>query len=183
MGQAEQKYTLTLTSSKLHWYPFRLYHLFLLLQLIQESFLQFNFLLLQKSEGNNCSIVKPWHKFSRAKLIVRSVVKWRKFQPKKTLQQLWSASTQDSRKALNQWRTGKNLFFNLFVQISGQIWTVVSRGYFLHESSHSENVASARRVELRKITETNNLNYPVGAENPNWLQVKESIIKKHGQQV
>ena len=114
MGQAEQKYTLTLTSSELHWYPFRLYHLFLLLQLIQESFLQFNFLLLQKSEGNNCSIVKPWHKFSRAKLIVRSVVKWRKFQPKKKLQQLWSASTQDSRKALNQWRTGKNLFFLIY---------------------------------------------------------------------
>ena len=53
----------------------------------------------------------------------------------------------------------------------------------MHESSHSENVASARRVELRKITETNKLNYPVGAENPNWLQVKQSIIKKHGQQV
>lgn len=76
MGQSEQKYTLTLTSSKLHWYPFRLYHLFLFLQLIQESFLQFNFLLLQKSDGNNCSIVKPWHKFSRAKLIIRSGCRW-----------------------------------------------------------------------------------------------------------
>ena len=60
---------------------------------------------------------------------------------------------------------------------------VVSRGYFLHKSSHSENVASARRVELRKITETNHLNYPVGAENPNWLQVKQLIIYKHDQQV
>ena len=27
-------------------------------------------------------------------------------------------------------------------------WTVVSRGYFLHASSHSENVVSARRVTL-----------------------------------
>ena len=55
---------------------------------------------------------------------------------------------QDSRNALNRSRTGKNPF--LFVQISGQIWTVVSRGYFLHDSSHSENVASARRVLATK---------------------------------
>ena len=40
----------------------------------------------------------------------------------------------------------KNHFSNLFVQISGRIWTVVSKGYFSHASSHSENVASARRV-------------------------------------
>ena len=30
-------------------------------------------------------------------------------------------------------------------------WMVVSRGYFLHASSHSENVASARRVTLFPI--------------------------------
>ena len=40
----------------------------------------------------------------------------------------------------------KARFLNLFVQISGWIWAVVGRGYFLHASSHSENVASARRV-------------------------------------
>ena len=128
MGQAEQKYTLTLTSSELHWYPFRLYHLFLLLQLIQESFLQFNFLLLQKSEGNNCSIVKPWHKFSRAKLIVRSVVKWRKFQPKKKLQQLWSASTtrltQSSKPVKNRKKTCfliySSRFLDRFEQLSAE---------------------------------------------------------------
>ena len=55
---------------------------------------------------------------------------------------------QDSRNALNRSRTGKNQIF--FVQISGRIWTVVSRGYFLHDSSHSENVASARRVLATK---------------------------------
>ena len=53
-----------------------------------------------------------------------------------------------SRNALNRSRTEKNPF--LFVQISGQIWTVVSRGYFLHDSSHGENVASARRVLATK---------------------------------
>ena len=30
-------------------------------------------------------------------------------------------------------------------------WTVVGRGYFSHASSHSENVASARRVYVNKI--------------------------------
>ena len=55
---------------------------------------------------------------------------------------------QDSHNALNWSRTGKNPF--LFVQISGRIWTVVGRGYFLHDSSHSENVASARRVLATK---------------------------------
>ena len=43
----------------------------------------------------------------------------------------------------------KTRFLNLFVQISGRIWTVVGRGYFLHASSHSENVASACRVRLQ----------------------------------
>ena len=54
--------------------------------------------------------------------------------------------TQDSRNALNRSRTRKNPFFNLFVQISGRIWTVVGRGYFSHASSYRENVASAHRV-------------------------------------
>ena len=40
----------------------------------------------------------------------------------------------------------KTRFLNLFVQISGRIWTVVGRGYFSHDSSHSENEASVRRV-------------------------------------
>ena len=31
-------------------------------------------------------------------------------------------------------------------------WTVVNRGYFSHDSSHSENVASARRVFVTSIT-------------------------------
>ena len=31
--------------------------------------------------------------------------------------------------------------------MSGRIWTVVGRGYFLHASSYNENVASARRVQ------------------------------------
>ena len=88
---------------------------------------------------------------SQTKLIVRFVVKWREFREKKNiyiLRQLWSA-TQDSRNALNRSRTGKNSFFNWFVQISGRIWTVVRRGYVSHASSHSENVTSARRVRQK----------------------------------
>ena len=54
---------------------------------------------------------------------------------------------QDSHNALNRSRREKNPgFFNLFVHISGRIWMVVSGGYFLHDSSHSKNVASAFRV-------------------------------------
>ena len=45
----------------------------------------------------------------------------------------------------------KNPFFNLFIQISGRIWTVVGRGYFSHASSHSKNVPSARRVIISWI--------------------------------
>ena len=40
------------------------------------------------------------------------------------------------------WEQEKMHFLNLFVQISGRIWTVISRGYFLHDSSHSKNVTS-----------------------------------------
>ena len=40
----------------------------------------------------------------------------------------------------------KKPVFNLFIQISGQIWMVITRGYFSHNSSHSKNVASARWV-------------------------------------
>ena len=56
----------------------------------------------------------------------------------KKLRQLWYSAyarrTQDSHNALNWSRTetGKTQFFNLFVQISRQIWTVVGRGYFSH---------------------------------------------------
>ena len=61
----------------------------------------------------------------------------------KKMRQLWSA-TQDSHNALNRKKPG---FFYLFVQISGRIWTVVGRGYFSHDSSHSENIAPARKVQ------------------------------------
>ena len=37
-------------------------------------------------------------------------------------------------------------FFNFFVQISERIRTVVGRGYFPHDSSHSEDEASARKM-------------------------------------
>ena len=40
----------------------------------------------------------------------------------------------------------KPVIFKLFIHISGRIWTVVSRGYFLHANSYRENVASASRV-------------------------------------
>ena len=40
----------------------------------------------------------------------------------------------------------KNLFLNFFVQFSGRIWTVIGKGYFSHDRSHSRNVASAHRV-------------------------------------
>ena len=61
----------------------------------------------------------------------------------------------------------KTRFFNLFVQISGRIWTVVGRGYFSHASSYRENVASARRVKtLRQSADgelPNNLLLALGA--------------------
>ena len=47
------------------------------------------------------------------------------FAERKKLRQLWSA-TQGSRNGLNRSRQEKNRFFNLFVQISGRIWTVAS---------------------------------------------------------
>ena len=40
----------------------------------------------------------------------------------------------------------KNPFFNLFVQIAERIRTVVDKGYFPHDSSHSEDEASARKM-------------------------------------
>ena len=49
----------------------------------------------------------------------------------------------------------KPVFFNLFVQISGRIWTVVGRGYFSHASSYRENVASARRVSVTVFRRSN----------------------------
>ena len=49
-----------------------------------------------------------------------------------TLTFCYARRTQDSRNALNWSRTGKTQFFNLFVQFSRQIWTVVGRGYFSH---------------------------------------------------
>ena len=60
-----------------------------------------------------------------------------------------SRDSQAKLTALNRSRTGKIVFFNVFVQISGRNWTVVGRGYFAHNSSHSENVASARRVQIK----------------------------------
>ena len=45
------------------------------------------------------------------------------------------------------------VFFNLFVQISRRIWTVVGRSCFSHAISHSENVASARRVLIKRKKE------------------------------
>ena len=55
---------------------------------------------------------------------------------------------QCSKPVKNRKKTG---FFNLFIQISGRIWTVVSRGYFSHDSSNSENVASADRVTFAML--------------------------------
>ena len=52
-------------------------------------------------------------------------------------------------KPVNNWK--KTGFFNIFVQIPGQIWAIVGRGYFSHDSSHRENVSSARRVEVALI--------------------------------
>ena len=111
------------------------------------------------ASADNCSI------FYRAcaKLVMRFVSKIKSsglssngasFAGIKKLRQLWSA-TQDSRNALNRSRTGKTRFFSLFVQISGRIWTVVGRGYFSHASSHSENVASARRVTTSLLSCSN----------------------------
>ena len=111
------------------------------------------------ASADNCSI------FYRAcaKLVMRFVSKIKSsglssngasFAGIKKLRQLWSA-TQDSRNALNRSRTGKTRFFYLFVQISGRIWTVVGRGYFSHASSHSENVASARRVTTSLLSCSN----------------------------
>ena len=83
---------------------------------------------------------------SQAQLIVRSVVEWCKSGGNKKIVNTlicYARLTQCSKPVENRKKT---CFFNLLVQTSGRIWTVVGRGYFLHDSSHSKNVASARRV-------------------------------------
>ena len=58
------------------------------------------------------------------------------------------------RNALNRSRKRKTpFFFNLFVQIFGRIRTVVGRGCFSLAISHCENVASARRVLIKRKKE------------------------------
>ena len=71
----------------------------------------------------------------QAELIVRSVVKGREFGGNKKLRQLWSATQESRNNALNRSRPEKSRFFNLFVQISGRIWTVVDRAYLSHDRS------------------------------------------------
>ena len=58
---------------------------------------------------------------------------------------IWRKGMHESSARLTQ--CSKPVKNNLFVQMSGRIWTVVGRGYFSHASSYSENVASARRVQ------------------------------------
>ena len=69
------------------------------------------------------------------------------FAERKKLRQLWSA-TQSSRNGLNRSRTGKKTAFLIYSSrfLDGFERLQVCRGYFSHHSSHSEIVASARRV-------------------------------------
>ena len=96
---------------------------------------------------DNCSI------FYRAKLIIRTVIKWRKFRRNQKI-----ASTlicyirlmQDSRSALNRSRTVKNPFFKL---IHPDFWTDLNscrQRLLFVQQLNSENVASTRRVGLNQ---------------------------------
>ena len=69
------------------------------------------------------------------------------FAERKKLRQLRSAM-QNSRNGLNRSRTGKKPFFLIYSSrfLDGFERLQVGRGYFSHDSSHSEIVASARRV-------------------------------------
>ena len=69
------------------------------------------------------------------------------FAERKKLRQLRSA-TQNSRNGLNRSRTGKKPVFLIYSSrfLDGFERLQVGRGYFSHDSSHSEIVASARRV-------------------------------------
>ena len=63
------------------------------------------------------------HAISQAKLIVRSVVKWRKFRGNKKIALTlicYARFTQDSRNALNRSTTGKNCFFKFILP---NFWT------------------------------------------------------------
>ena len=53
----------------------------------------------------------------------------------------------------------KTRFFYLFIYIFGQIWMAVSRGYFTHNSSHKENVASACRVTVQILLNAENVHH------------------------
>ena len=83
---------------------------------------------------------------SQAKWIVRSVVIWREFRGGEKIATTlicYARLTQYSKPVENR----KNPVFIIYSsRFSGRNWTVVCRGYFSHDSSHSENVASARRV-------------------------------------
>ena len=81
------------------------------------------------------------------KLIVTSVVKigmsfteMKNWDNSVLLRKTRAIVTQCSKPVKNR---KKPNFWNLFVQVSGLIWTVVSRGYLSHTSSQRENVASA----------------------------------------
>ena len=90
---------------------------------------------------------------SQAKLIIRPVVKWHKFcgnQKIATTLICYIRLMQDSRNALNLSRTVKTHFLNLFIQISGWIWTVVSRGYFSYNSSTAKMWPLLVRVGLNQ---------------------------------
>ena len=96
------------------------------------------------------------HAIREQNQIVRSVVKWREFRGNKKIATTlicYARLTQCSKPVKNSEK--KTRFLDLFVQISGRIWTVVGRGYFSHASSHSENVASARRVTTSLLSCSN----------------------------
>ena len=79
---------------------------------------------------------------------VRSYARiWREGMRESSIMVSVHSLTQDSQDVLNRSRTGKTRFFDLFVQMTGRIWTVVRRGYFSHAISYRENVAPARRVQ------------------------------------
>ena len=66
---------------------------------------------------------------------------WRRFNDQRLFAD--ARLTQCSKPIENGWTP---VFLNLFVQVSGRIWTVVGRGYFSHATLYNENLASARRV-------------------------------------
>ena len=99
---------------------------------------------------DNCSIfyqhAQNSSRDSQAKLIVRSVIKWREFRGNKKNCDDSDLLHKTLARLMQLSKLVKNKKKPVFLFIHPDFW-MDGKGYFLHASSHSKNVASARRVD------------------------------------